>query len=135
MAFVVTALAAFVATASIGAATPESDKRAEPARSSLLLGCWGGADNGDRADIKLAFRNDGSLIQYDENQQERRRRTFGAWEMQQDSTFLIVYWPNGSITRYTVKRIGPILHFSGLFGVRNFTLRLIDGADCWAPSE
>jgi hypothetical protein len=49
------------------------------------------------------------------------------------STFLSVYWPAGHITRYTIKRIGPILHFSGLNGVTNFTLRKLEITRCWAP--
>lgn len=125
--------AALLSAGPASSATPE--KRTEPPRSTLILGCWGDADKGDGADLKLAFQNDGSLVQYDENQQERRRRTFGAWEMLQDSSFLVVYWPNGSITRYTVKRIGPILHFAGLFGVRNFTLRELERQSCWVPKE
>jgi hypothetical protein len=119
------------------AATVQSDEgsREQSARNTIILGCWGDADNGDDAELKLAFLGNGSLVQYDETQQERRRRTFGAWEMQKDSTFLVVYWPNGSITRYTVKRIGPILHFAGMFGVRNFTLRQIRSRSCWEPKE
>ena len=106
-----------------------------PGRSTLILGCWGDADKGDGAELKLAFHDDGSMVQYDENQQERRRRTFGAWQMQKDSTYLVVYWSNGSTTSYTVKRIGRILHFQGLYGVRNFTLREIESRNCWVPKE
>lgn len=106
-----------------------------PARNTLVQGCWGAADKGDGADLKLAFLGDGSLVQYDEKQQDKLRRTFGAWEMQQGSTFLVVYWPDGSVSRYNVKRIGPILHFSGLFGVRNFTLHELENRNCWVPAE
>jgi hypothetical protein len=106
-----------------------------PTRSSMILGCWASATTGDRASLKLAFRDDGAMVQYDERQPDQLRRTFGAWEMPKDSTFLTVYWPDGGVTRYNVKRIGPILHFAGMFGVRNFTLHELDIRDCWRPSE
>lgn len=96
-----------------------------------ILGCWGDADKGDSADLKLMFVSNGAMIQYDENQEDNKKRTFGAWEMLQDSTYLTVYWPTGNITRYNVKRIGPILHFSGLNGVENFTLRKLKRKRCW----
>ena len=96
----------------------------------VLLGCWGDADKGDGADLKLKFVSNGSMIQYDENQVENKKRTFGAWEMAAKSTFLSIYWPAGHITRYTIKRIGPILHFSGLNGVSNFTLRKLELTRC-----
>ncbi len=102
-------------------------------RTDRVLGCWGDADRGDAAELKLLFVSDGSMIQYDENQEENRKRTFGAWEMEQESAFLTVYWPSGAISAYTVKRIGPILHFSGLNGGRNFTLRLLESDKCWEP--
>ncbi len=98
-----------------------------------ILGCWGDADKGDGADLKLMFVTNGSMIQYDENQVENKKRTFGAWEMAVNSTFLSIYWPAGNITRYTIKRIGPILHFSGLNGVSNFTLRKLELTRCWKP--
>ena len=99
----------------------------------VILGCWGDADKGDGADLKLMFVTNGSMIQYDENQVENRKRTFGAWEMAANSTYLSIYWPAGHITRYTIKRIGPILHFSGLNGVNNFTLRKLELTRCWEP--
>ena len=102
-------------------------------RNTLILGCWGDADKGDSIDLKIRFVANGSLVQYDENQVEKRKRTFGAWEMEHGSTFLTVYWPNGSITRYHVKRIGPILHFSGVNGVPSFTLREVAADNCWEP--
>jgi len=114
---------------------PPSPTREQLTRSTVVQGCWSDADRGDGADTKLAFLANGELVQYDENQQDRHRRTFGAWEMQTDSTFLVVYWPNGVITRYNVKRIGSILHFTGMFGVRNFTMRQIDARSCWTPKE
>ena len=104
-------------------------------RNAMILGCWASATTGDRASLKLAFRDDGAMVQYDERQPDRLRRTFGAWEMPKDSTFLTVYWPDGGVTRYNVKRIGPILHFAGMFGVRNFTMHELDGRECWRPAE
>ena len=106
---------------------------AEAKRNTTILGCWGDADKGDSVDLKLHFVGNGALVQYDENQVEKRKRGFGAWEMEEGSTFLTVYWPTGLISRYHVKRIGPILHFSGMNGVRNFTLREIAPDDCWEP--
>lgn len=106
-----------------------------PVRNTMIMGCWAAADKGDGAELKLAFLHDGSLVQYDENQTEKRRRTFGAWEMAPGSSFLIVYWPTGSVSRYTVKRIGPILHFSGLYGIASFTLREVEPTYCWEPKE
>ena len=103
--------------------------------NKMIMGCWADADKGDSADLKLAFLHDGSLVQYDENQTEERRRTFGAWEMAPESSYIVVYWPSGGITRYVVKRIGPILHFSGLFGVASFTLREMEPGNCWEPKE
>jgi hypothetical protein len=98
-----------------------------------ILGCWAGADRGDDAEMKLHFMASGALVQYDENQETRRKRTFGAWEMEAKGTYLRIYWPTGGITSYGVKRIGPILHFTGLHGVRNFTMREIDARHCWEP--
>lgn len=133
------AVAGFGAGSAGQAATPATSEppaaREQTARSTLVQGCWSDADKGDGAETKLAFLPNGELVQYDENQQDRMRRTFGAWEMQKDSTFLIVYWPNGVITRYNVKRIGSILHFTGMFGVRNFTMRQIEARSCWTPKE
>lgn len=106
---------------------------AEAKRNTTILGCWGDADKGDSVDLKLHFVGNGALVQYDENQVEKRKRGFGAWEMEQGSTFLTVYWPSGLISRYHVKRIGPILHFSGMNGLRNFTLREIAPDNCWEP--
>lgn len=106
---------------------------ADAKRSTLILGCWGDADKGDSVDLKLHFVGNGALVQYDENQVEKRKRNFGAWEMDSESTFLTIYWPNGAVTRYNVKRIGPILHFSGMNGTRNFTLREISPDECWEP--
>jgi hypothetical protein len=106
---------------------------AEAKRNTTILGCWGDADKGDSVELKLHFVGNGALVQYDENQVEKRKRNFGAWEMEDKSTFLTIYWPNGSITRYHVKRIGPILHFSGMNGTRNFTLRKVARAECWKP--
>ena len=106
---------------------------AEAKRNTTILGCWGDADKGDSVELKLHFIGNGALVQYDENQVEKRKRNFGAWEMEDKSTFLTIYWPNGSITRYHVKRIGPILHFSGMNGTRNFTLREVAPDECWEP--
>ncbi|MBT5048411.1 MAG: hypothetical protein HOM58_07900 [Rhodospirillaceae bacterium] len=106
---------------------------AEAKRNTTILGCWGDADKGDSVDLKLHFVGNGLLVQYDENQVEKRKRGFGAWEMEEGSTFLSIYWPSGLISRYHVKRIGPILHFSGMNGVRNFTVREIAPDDCWEP--
>jgi hypothetical protein len=106
---------------------------AEAKRNTVILGCWGDADKGDSVDLKLHFVGNGALVQYDENQVEKRKRGFGAWEMEQGSTFLTIYWPSGLISRYHVKRIGPILHFSGMNGIRNFTMREIAPDNCWEP--
>ena len=105
----------------------------EAKRNTTILGCWGDADKGDNVDLKIHFVGNGALVQYDENQVEKRKRGFGAWEMEEKSTFLTIYWPSGVITRYHVKRIGPILHFSGLNGIKNFTLREIAPDECWEP--
>ena len=102
-------------------------------RNTIILGCWGDADKGDSVELKILFVKNGALIQYDENQVEKRKRGFGAWEMEAESTFLTIYWPTGLISRYHVKRIGPILHFSGMNGIRNFTLRKVAPAECWKP--
>ena len=110
------------------AAAPAAAKR-----NATILGCWGAADKGDSIDLKLHFVSNGALVQYDENQVEKRKRGFGAWEMEEGSTFLTVYWPTGLITRYHIKRIGPILHFSGVNGVRSFTLREVAPDNCWEP--
>jgi len=99
--------------------------------NKTVLGCWGDADKGDSADLKLLFVANGAMIQYDENQVENKKRTFGAWEMPLKSAFITIYWPAGNITRYTIKRIGPILHFSGVNGVANFTLRKLEPKRCW----
>ena len=101
--------------------------------NSKIVGCWSAADSGDSADNKLYFIGDGALIRYDENKTEKNKRSFGAWEMKPGSTFLVIYWPAGNITSYSVKRIGPILHFSGMNGARNFTLREIPLENCWSP--
>ena len=106
---------------------------ADAGRNSIVLGCWGDADKGDSADLKLHFVANGALVQYDENQVEKRKRGFGAWEMEDGSNFLTVYWPTGLITRNNDKRIGPILHFSGVNGVRSFTLREVAAENCWEP--
>ena len=106
---------------------------ADAKRNTLILGCWGDADKGDSVDLKLHFVGNGALVQYDENQVEKRKRNFGAWEMENESTFLTIYWPSGLISRYHVKRIGPILHFSGMNGIKNFTLREIAPDECWEP--
>lgn len=119
-------------------AIPASASRAErqpDGRNTMILGCWSDADRGDSAELKLSFIGNGALIQYDENQVDKKKRTFGAWEMELESTYLKVYWPAGNITSYTVKRIGPILHFSGLNGVRNFTLREVQDKECWEPKD
>lgn len=125
----------FAGTAAADTVAATAPQPGQPPRSTLIQGCWGAAEKGDGADLKLAFRGDGSLVQYDEKQQDKLRRTFGAWEMQEGSTFLVVYWPDGAVTRYNVKRIGPILHFTGMFGVRNFTLHELDKQTCWRPVE
>jgi len=118
-----------LAVLSVAAASADDEGK----RSGVVLGCWGNADKGDSADLKLYFVGNGSLVQYDENKTEKLKRTFGAWEMQAGSTYLTIYWPAGNITSYTVKRIGPILHFSGMNGASNFTLRLIPKENCWSP--
>ena len=105
----------------------------EAKRNITILGCWGDADKGDSVDLKLHFVGNGALVQYDENQVEKRKRGFGAWEMEEGSTFLTIYWPSGLISRYHVKRIGPILHFAGMNGIRNFTLREVAPDECWEP--
>ena len=106
---------------------------AEAQRNNKVLGCWGAADKGDSADNKLYFMGNGALVQYDENKTEKNKRTFGAWEMKPGSTYLVIYWPAGNITSYSVKRIGPMLHFSGMNGARNVTLREIPLENCWSP--
>lgn len=106
---------------------------ADAKRNTTILGCWGDADKGDSVDLKLHFVGNGALVQYDENQVEKRKRGFGAWEMEEGSTFLTIYWPSGLISRYHVKRIGPILHFSGMNGIPNFTLREVAPDECWEP--
>ena len=106
---------------------------AQAKRNTSILGCWGKADKGDSVDLKLHFIGNGALVQYDENQVEKLKRGFGAWEMEEGSTFLTVYWPSGLITRYSVKRIGPILHFAGMNGNRSFTLREVAPDNCWEP--
>jgi len=102
-------------------------------RNTVVLGCWGDPKKGDAVDLKVRFVGNGPIVQYDENQVEKAKRTFAAWEMEDDSTFLSIYWPDGRISQYAMKRIGPILHFSGQRGVRNFTLREITPDNCWEP--
>ena len=102
-------------------------------RNTMVLGCWGDADKGDSVDLKIHFVGNGAIVQYDENQVEKHKRNFGAWEMEAGSTFLAIYWPDGRISQYSMKRIGPILHFSGMNGARNFTLREIAPDNCWEP--
>ena len=102
-------------------------------RNTMVLGCWGDADKGDSVDLKIHFVGNGAIVQYDENQVEKHKRTFGAWEMEAGSTFLAIYWPDGRISQYSMKRIGPILHFSGMNGARNFKLREIAPDNCWEP--
>lgn len=102
-------------------------------RNTMVLGCWGDADKGDSVDLKIHFVGNGAIVLYDENQVEKHKRTFGAWEMEAGSTFLAIYWPDGRISQYSMKRIGPILHFSGMNGARNFTLREIAPDNCWEP--
>ena len=46
-----------------------------PTRNKMILGCWASATTGDRASLKLAFRNDGAMVQYDERQPDQLRRT------------------------------------------------------------
>ncbi len=99
----------------------------------MVVGCWGDAKKGDAVDLKIRFVGNGSIVQYDENQVEKHKRTFGAWEMPADSSYLSIYWPDGRISQYGMKRIGPILHFTGLSGARNFTLREISPDNCWDP--
>jgi len=118
----------FLASIALTAAAP-----VDAQRNKIVLGCWGDADKGDSADLKLHFIGNGAMVQYDENKTEKNKRTFGAWEMKPDSTYLVIYWPAGNVTGYTVKRIGPILHFSGMNGASNFTLREIAPQNCWSP--
>lgn len=101
--------------------------------NTVMLGCWGDADRGDSYELKIHFVGNGAMVQYDENQVEKRKRTFGAWEMEAGSRFLNIFWPSGRVTQYYVKRIRPILHFSGQRGARNFTLREIALEYCWQP--
>ena len=110
-----------------------SSAPAHAKRNTLVLGCWGDARKGDSVDLKIRFVGNGSMVQYDENQVEKNKRTFGAWEMEDDSAYLSIYWPDGRISQYGMKRIGPILHFSGQRGSRNFTLREITPDNCWEP--
>lgn len=119
--------------AALGLALSLGSAPADAKRNMMVLGCWGDADKGDSVDLKIHFVGNGSLVQYDENQVEKHKRSFGAWEMDEGSTFLAIYWPDGRISQYSMKRIGPILHFSGMNGVRNFTLREIDPDNCWEP--
>ncbi len=102
-------------------------------RNTLVIGCWGKADKGDSVDLKLHFVGNGALVQYDETKVEKLKRSFGAWEMHKGSTFLTLYWPNGRVSQYHVRRIGPILHFAGSNGAKNFTLREISVDNCWTP--
>jgi len=106
---------------------------AEAKRNTTSLGCWGDADKGDSVYLKMHFVGNGAMVQYDENQVEKRKRGFGAWEIEAKNTFLTIYWPSGRISWYHVKRIGPILHFSGMNGIRNFTLREVALTNCWEP--
>tara|TARA_Y100001936_G_scaffold101722_1_gene100078 strand:+ start:26291 stop:26638 length:348 start_codon:yes stop_codon:yes gene_type:complete len=108
-------------------------KAAEEKRNMMILGCWGDADKGDSVDLKVHFVGNGSMVQYDENKVEKQKRTFGAWEMRKGSRYLKVFWPTGGTSQYHVKRIGPILHFDGMRGARNFTLRAIPPDNCWEP--
>lgn len=98
-----------------------------------ILGCWGDADKGDSLDLKIHFIGNGSLIQYDENKVEKQKRSFGAWEMHKGSQYLKVFWPTGGTSQFYVKRMGPILHFKGMRGAKNFTLRAITSDNCWEP--
>jgi hypothetical protein len=102
-------------------------------RNMVMLGCWGDADRGDSYELKMQFVGNGAMVQYDENQVEKRKRSFGAWEMEAGSKFLNIFWPSGRTTQYYVKRIGPILHFAGQRGAKNFTLREISPEYCWQP--
>ena len=72
------------------------------------FGCWGDADKGDSIEQKFYFVGNAALLQHDENQVEKRKHGFGAWEMEHSSTFPNIYWPSGLISRYHIKRIGPI---------------------------
>ncbi len=107
--------------------------QAEKKRNMTVLGCWGDADKGDSVDLKVHFVGSGSMIQYDENKVEKQKRTFGAWEMRKGSRYLKIFWPTGGTSQYYVKHIGPILHFNGMRGAKNFTLRAIAPDNCWEP--
>lgn len=81
---------------SVGASAPFGRQWVNPdARpqqgAAGLLGCWADADKGDSADLKLMFQADGLLVQYDENQVQNKKRTFGAWDMDAKSAYLTVY--------------------------------------------
>lgn len=122
-------LAVFLAVSSM--IPPDPAAAATKKRNTMVVGCWGDAKKGDAVDLKIRFVGNGSIVQYDENQVEKHKRTFGAWEMAYDSSYLSIYWPDGRISQYGMKRIGPILHFTGLSGARNFTLREISPDNCW----
>ena len=83
---------------------------AEAKRNTTILGCWGDAGKGDSVELKYHFVGNGALLQHDENQVEKRKHGFGAREMEHSSTFHKIYWPSGLISRYHIKRIGPIQH-------------------------
>jgi len=70
-----------------------------------LLGRCG---QGRQHRTKIYFVGNAALLQHDENQVEKRKHGFGAWEMEHSSTFPNIYWPSGLISRYHIKRIGPI---------------------------
>jgi hypothetical protein len=126
-------IAALIAALAAPAAAQQQAQEQASTRNTIVLGCWSDADRGDGAELKLNFVANGAMVQYDENQVEKKKRTFGAWEMEVKSNYLKVYWPTGNITAYSVKRIGPILHFTGLNGERNFTLREVADKECWQP--
>ena len=121
-----TIAAAFTVSLSVHA---QDDKN----RNMTVLGCWGDADKGDSVDLKVHFVGNGSMVHYDENKVEKQKRTFGAWEMRKGSRYLKIFWPTGGTSQYHVKRIGPILHFNGMNGAKNFTLRAIAPDNCWEP--
>ena len=83
---------------------------AEAKRNTTILGCWGDADKGDSIEQKFHFVDNGALLRHGDNQVEKRKHDFGVWEMEHSSTFLNIYWPSGLISRYHIKRIGPIQH-------------------------
>ena len=77
-------------------------------RNTTILGCWGDANKGDSVKLKFHFVGNGALLRHDENQVKKRKHRFGARKIEHSSTFNNIYWPSGLISRYHIRRIGPI---------------------------